>query len=91
MPRTITIRGFKGKLTKATAKGKKWKFTYTYTGKKRSVSAGAKGYSISPGTKRGNNYCARSYGIKRKKGGGVTPNDVSRFMWRCRKGKSLRR
>ena len=90
MARTITIRGFRGKLTKATAKGKKWKFTYTYKGKKRSVSAGAKGYSISPGTKRGDNYCARSAGIKRKKGGGVSPNDLARRMWKCRGKKSVR-
>jgi len=90
MARTITIRGFRGKLTKATAKGKKWKFTYTYKGKKRSVSAGAKGYSISPSTKRGDSYCARSAGIKRKKGGGVSPNDVARYMWKCRGKKSVR-
>ena len=34
------------------------------TGRKKTVRYGAKGYSIAPGTKRGDSYCARSLGIR---------------------------
>ena len=36
------------------------------TGRKRTVRYGAKGYSISPGTSRGDNYCTRSFGQMKK-------------------------
>ena len=39
------------------------KYTATIGGKTRSF--GAKGFSISPGTPKGDNYCARSSGIKK--------------------------
>ena len=46
------------------AKGDK-KFSKTVknpkTGKKRTVRYGAKGYSIAPGTSKGDSHCARSY------------------------------
>ena len=47
-----------------------------------------------PGTKRGNNYCARSFGIKNKKGE-YTRNDKlsanywSRQLWSCEGKKSI--
>jgi hypothetical protein len=34
------------------------------TGRKKTVRYGAKGYSIAPGTERGDSYCAISYVIK---------------------------
>ena len=34
------------------------------TGRKKTVRYGAKGYTIAPGTKRGDSYCARSLGIR---------------------------
>ena len=36
------------------------------TGKKKTVRYGAKGYSIAPGTSKGDSYCARSYGQMKK-------------------------
>lgn len=56
------------------------KYTATINGKKRSF--GAKGYSISPGTPKGDNYCARSSGIK-KCANPPCPNDLSRKAWGC--------
>ncbi len=75
--------------------GKKYTHTYTdsKTGKKRKVRYGAKGYSISPGTKRGDSYCARSYGDMKSHSKDCsgkdrnTPMCLSRKKWKC-KGKS---
>ena len=72
------------------------KSTHTYTdkkGKKRKVRYGAKGYSIAPGTKRGDSYCARSYGDMKSHNKDCsgkdrnTPMCLSRRKWKC-KGKS---
>ncbi len=53
------------------------------------VKHGAKGYRISPGTPRGDAYCARSYGIAQKFPSAreeTSPNFQSRLKWGC-KGK----
>lgn len=72
------------------------KYTHTYTdkkGKKKKVRYGAKGYSIAPGTKRGDSYCARSYGDMKSHNKDCsgkdrnTPMCLSRRKWKC-KGKS---
>ena len=72
------------------------KYTHTYTdkkGKKRKARYGAKGYSIAPGTKRGDSYCARSYGDMKSHNKDCsgkdrnTPICLSRKKWKC-KGKS---
>lgn len=72
------------------------KYTHTYTdkkGKKKKVRYGAKGYSISPGTKRGDSYCARSYGDMKSHNKDCsgkdrnTPMCLSRRKWKCN-GKS---
>ncbi len=72
------------------------KYTHTYTdkkGKKKKVRYGAKGYSISPGTKRGDSYCARSHGDMKSHNKDCsgkdrnTPMCLSRRKWKC-KGKS---
>ena len=76
------------------AKGKK----YARRVKGRCVSYGAKGYSIAPGTSKGNSYCARSYGDMKSHGKDCsgkdrsTPLCLSRKKWKCsgkysRKGK----
>lgn len=71
------------------AKGKKWKSTVIIKGKKHRVSHGDPKYKISPGTKRGDSYCARSYGIVKKFG--KTPRNVaSRRKWKCRGKKSMK-
>jgi hypothetical protein len=69
------------------------------TGRTKRVGYGARGYKISPGTSKGDSYCARSYGIKQemlKKGGKSakkardpnSPNNLSRKKWRCSGKKS---
>lgn len=86
------------------AKGKKFVKTVTNkkTGRKKKVSYGAKGYKIAPGTKKGDSYCARSYGIKQEmlaKGGKSakkakdpnSPNNLSRKKWKCSGKKSKRK
>ena len=69
------------KMTKI-PKGKKW--CEMVNGKK--VCAGAKGYTIAPGTKRGDSFCARS--IHYNKPG--TPGALARKKWKC-SGKKSRR
>jgi len=69
------------KIKPSSAKGKKW-----------SVEVGGKTYhagddnaKVSPGTERGDAYCARSAKIK---GSGV-PNRLARQMWGCVGAKSI--
>lgn len=69
------------------AKGKKWKSTVIVHGKEHKVSHGDPHYKIAPGTKRGDAYCARSYGIIKKHG--KTPRNIaSREKWKCHGKKS---
>ena len=66
------------------------------TGRKKTVRYGAKGYTIAPGTKRGDSYCARSLGIKKrlskkKQNDPNSPNNLSRRKWKCSGAKSRRK
>jgi hypothetical protein len=75
--------------------GKKYSKTVTdKSGKKRTVYYGAKGYKIAPATKRGDSYCARSYGqLKKHPAAAKDPNSplrLSRKKWKC-SGKKSRR
>ena len=78
--------------------GKKFSKTVTdpKTGRKRTVKYGAKGYSIAPGTKKGDRYCARSFGDMKSHGKDCsgkdrnTPLCLSRAKWQC-SGKRSRR
>lgn len=80
------------------AEGKKFSKTVTdpKTGRKRTVKYGAKGYSIAPGTKKGDRYCARSFGDMKSHGKDCsgkdrnTPLCLSRAKWKC-SGKRSRR
>ena len=82
--KTVTVKGRNYKISAGTAEGKKYKATpLKGTGV---IQFGAKGYKASPGTKRGDNYCARSSGIKSK---GVGANDFARMLWNCRGKKSM--
>jgi hypothetical protein len=56
----------------------------------KTVSFGAKGYSIAPGTPKGDAYCARSSGIPKCKGQKPCPNDLSRQAWGCVGKKSVK-
>ena len=73
------------KILRSERKGKKYKVLVNG----KYVHFGAKGYRMFPGTKRGDSYCARSYGIK-----GVndieSPNYWSRLKWRCEGKRSVR-
>ena len=80
------------------AEGKKYSKTVTdpKTGRKRTVKYGAKGYTIAPGTKRGNSYCARSFGDMKSHNKNCagkdrnTPLCLSRAKWKC-SGKASRK
>jgi len=77
------------------AKGKKYVKVVKNpkTGRTKRVSYGASGYRISPGTKRGDSYCARSYGIKKRSknpNDPNSPNNLSRKKWKCIGKKSRR-
>ena len=78
------------------ATGKKYSKTITNpkTGRKKTVRYGAKGYSIAPGAKKGDSYCARSSGqMKKHPKAAKNPNSplrLSRAKWKC-SGKKSRR
>lgn len=63
------------------------KVTNPETGREKTVKYGAKGYTIAPGTSRGDSYCARSAGqMKDHPAAAKDPNSplrLSRKKWRC--------
>jgi len=61
------------------------------TGRKKTVKYGQKGATISPGSARGDSYCARSNAIKGDwRSDKNSPNQLSRKKWRCKGDKSMR-
>lgn len=83
MARYFEINGKKVKVDKSPLKDKDLRATFK-DGKK--IDFGAKDYPEYPGTRRGDNYCARSSGIKSK---GVSANELSRkILWKCKGKKS---
>jgi hypothetical protein len=69
-------------------KASKKTYTNPETGRKKTVRYGQKGATVSPGTKKGDSYCARSNGIKKglppsKANDPNTPNNLSRKKWKC--------
>lgn len=85
-------------LRRDTEDGKKYTkiVTNPETGRKNKVRYGAKGYKIAPGTDKGDNYCARSFGDMKSHGKDCsgpdrnTPLCLSRAKWKC-SGKTSRR
>jgi hypothetical protein len=83
-------------MTKAESSKKKYskKVKNPDTGREKTVRYGAKGYTISPGTSRGDSYCARSYGqMKDHPAAAKDPNSplrLSRAKWKC-SGKTSRK
>jgi len=86
------------------AKGKRFVKTVKNpkTGRTKKVSYGQAGKAkgggdrIRPGTKKGDAYCARSYGIKKrlpksKRNDPNSPNNLSRKKWKCKGKKSSRK
>ena len=54
------------------------------------------GPRVRPGTKKGDSYCARSLGIKKrlpkkKQNDPNTPNNLSRKRWKCKGAKSMKK
>jgi|TARA_R110000796_G_scaffold83307_4_gene182375 hypothetical protein len=81
----------------ATPRAGKARVKVTSSGKKVSYGQAGKaaggGPRVRPGTSKGNSYCARSLGIKRrlskkKQNDPNTPNNLSRKRWRCSGAKS---
>lgn len=91
MPKKIIYKGKKYLISKSDRKNKQKKVKLP-SGK--IVHFGDPDMKEYPGTKRGNNYCARSYGIGKEYGilGDVkSPNFWSRkYLWNCNKKKSLK-
>lgn len=87
--KTVTVKGKQYKISSGTAKGKKYKAT-PVSGKGRSIQFGDKNFKVAPGTPRGDNYCARSSGIKSSKPG-AGANDFARMLWNCRGKKSMKK
>ena len=80
------------------AKGKA-KVKITSDGRKVSYGQAGKakdgGSRVRAGTKKGDAYCARSLGIKKrlpkeKQNDPNTPNNLSRKRWKCKGAKSMR-
>ena len=67
----------------------------TKSGKKKIIRYGAKGYRIKPGTKAGDSFCARTWGLMKKyPKAAKNPNSplrLSRKKWRCKGKKSVRK
>ena len=72
-------------IQRSTRKNKKW-MVRSPCGKM--VHGALKGYTIAPGSKKGDNYCARSSGIPTPSK--WTPNALARKMWGCRGKKSYK-
>lgn len=71
------------------------KVTNPETGRDKTVRYGAKGYTIAPGTSRGDSYCARSAGqMKDHPAAAKDPNSplrLSRKKWKCSGSKSTKK
>jgi hypothetical protein len=71
------------------------KVTNPETGREKTVKYGAKGYTIAPGTSRGDSYCARSAGqMKDHPAAAKDPNSplrLSRKKWKCSGSKSTKK
>ena len=64
-----------------------------YTKKRKSKGGGPR---VKPGTSKGDSYCARSLGIKKrvskkKRNDPNTPNNLSRKRWKCSGAKSKKK
>lgn len=84
--KTLNVRGKLYQIFESNRNNKK----YMVIVNGKPIHFGAKGYTMYPGTKRGDNYCTRSLGIK----GADNINSANfwaRKLWRCKGKISLRR
>ena len=77
------------------SKASKKTFKNPKTGRIKTVRYGQKGAKVRPGTPKGDSYCARSAGIKKRlskadQNNPNTPNNLSRKKWKCVGKKSKR-
>jgi hypothetical protein len=85
------------KIIKSPRINKQKRAYFIYKDKERVIDFGDPNLKEYPGTKRGDNYCTRSYGIKTKTGRRTALNPLyanfwSRvILWRCKEKKSIRR
>lgn len=89
-PKYYKYKGKVFKITKSPESDKDYRATFK-DGKK--IDFGAKEYPEFPGTDKGNRYCARSYGLGKKRGtlkDIKNANTLSRvYSWHCKGKKSL--
>lgn len=87
--RTVTYNGKRYRITKSPRKNKQLRATNLSTG--NTVDFGDPNMPEYPGTKRGDNYCARSLGI----GNTTDPKSANfwsrKVLWNCTGKKSLKR
>ena len=92
--------GDNNKVARAKPRRGKAKVKVTKSGKRVSYGQAGKakggGPRVKPGTSKGDSYCARSYGIKKrlskkKRNNPNTPNNLSRKRWKCVGKKSRRK
>lgn len=82
-------------IEKSPRKNKQLVAIFIYKGKERRVHFGDPDMREYPGTKRGDNYCARSYGIldgtgKPTRNNRLSPNFWSRtILWNCKGKRSV--
>ena len=88
------------KVPRAKPRRGKARVKVTKSGKRVSYGQAGKakggGPRVKPGTSKGDSYCARSYGIKKrlskkKRNNPNTPNNLSRKRWQCVGKKSRRK
>ena len=81
--KTIRVKNKLYEIQRSNRKDKKFKVVVNG----KTIHFGAKGYTIRPKTKKGDSYCARSFGIKGKDDIN-SANFWSRKMWLCKGKKS---
>ena len=90
--KAVAVRLMDPSLNEAYKGPKKYKKVVGSGKNKKTVRYGAKGYSIAPGTSKGDSYCARSYGQMKDHPSAAkdanSPLRLSRKKWRCSKDKS---
>jgi len=85
--KVVKAGGKSFRIGRSTRKGKKYKACPT-SGKGSCIHFGATGFTAKPGTSKGDNYCARSSGIKADR---ISPNTFARMLWNCQGKKSMKK
>lgn len=87
MKKTVIVEGIMFEIMPSTRKNKQ----LMAVSKDFTVHFGDPNMKEYPGTKRGDNYCARSYGIKGKDDIRSANFWSRRYLWNCKGKKSLKR